>query len=283
MNIYYYVHTGHRFGLDRFRKASAIIRALDSKNIKIILLTSDFRIASVAKEYGIKKAIGIDVIRNIPNIAPMGSILLYDSPEHNDIQYEEMLQYFSKIIRISEKENETSYKGEFLINPYLTPNSNVCNGVIVDDIYFNTHNKNNKTALFWGDDDYDERLMKIANQFKVDQFLLGFYHFFDYEQRLSSIFKQIKENEDYNDIVMQSSYLLTASPQTALEALASKSNPIFINRADYLDDHLALIKQYNIPIYNEDEIKNIKNKTIEYKIINNDMEKIINFILKIIE
>jgi hypothetical protein len=283
MNIYYYVHTGHRFGLDRFRKASAIIRALDAKNIKITLLTSDFRIASVAKEYGIKKAIGIDVIRNIPNIAPMGSILLYDSPEHNDIQYEEMLQYFSKIIRISEKENETPYKGEFLINPYLAPSSNVCNGVIVDDIYFNAHNKNNKTTLFWGDDDYDERLMKIANQFKVDQFLLGFYHFFNYEQRLSSFFKEIKENEDYNDIVMQSSYLLTASPQTALEALASKSNPIFINRADYLDDHLALIKQYNIPIYNEDEIKNIKNETIEYKIINNDMEKIINFILKIIE
>jgi len=52
MKTYYYVHTGHRIGLDRFRRAVAIINSLG--DVDITLLCSDFRIAQVARDFGVK-------------------------------------------------------------------------------------------------------------------------------------------------------------------------------------------------------------------------------------
>ena len=54
MKIYYYVHTGHRTGLDRFRRACTIIRALG--DVDITLLCSDFRIANEARHFGVSKS-----------------------------------------------------------------------------------------------------------------------------------------------------------------------------------------------------------------------------------
>ena len=61
MRYFYYVHTGHRIGLDRFHRAVAIVNELQ-KEIDITLLCSDFRIAAEAKEYGIKRSVGIDLV-----------------------------------------------------------------------------------------------------------------------------------------------------------------------------------------------------------------------------
>ena len=66
----------HRIGLDRFRRAAAILNALDDENIT--LLCSDFRIAQIARDFGVKNSVGLDVVRNIPQISHHGDQLIFD-------------------------------------------------------------------------------------------------------------------------------------------------------------------------------------------------------------
>jgi len=67
MRTFYYVHTGHRIGLDRFRRATTILRAIGDDSIT--MLTSDFRIAHISRDFGVSDCVGLDVVRNIPQIA----------------------------------------------------------------------------------------------------------------------------------------------------------------------------------------------------------------------
>jgi len=153
MKIFYYVHTGHRIGLDRFRRAAAIISALG--DVDITLLTSDFRIASEAKDYGIKRSVGIDLVRNIPQIAHHGDALIFDSAESNPTMLEDMVKFFSIFIRISDDPNEVKHPKEFLISPYLEGDK-ICKAVVVAEQYFKPTQKNIERCFFFGDDDYEK-------------------------------------------------------------------------------------------------------------------------------
>ena len=133
MKIYYYVHTGHRVGLDRFRRACTIIRALG--DLDITLLCSDFRIAHEAKEFGVSKSVGIDDVRNIPKIAQRGDKIIFDSDEANPLMLDDMRSYFSIFIRISDSINDKREDKEFLISPYLD-GEKICHSVAIDEKYF---------------------------------------------------------------------------------------------------------------------------------------------------
>jgi len=247
MNIYYYIHTGHRIGLDRFRRACTIIRLL--KDVDITLLCSDFRIAQVASEFGVEKSVGIDVVRNIPQISHNGDKIIFDSEEANPIMLEDMRKYFSSFIRISDKIDDKKEKNEFLISPYLN-GADIYNLVVVDDKYFEKEEKTIELSFFFGDDDYDKQLEKnfsLLDGLNPD-LLLGFYYFFDYEDMLKEKFPNNYEFEEYDEIIKKSKVLITASPQAALENLASGGKPIFIQREDYPKDFQELLKKLNIPI-----------------------------------
>ncbi|MCF6309363.1 MAG: hypothetical protein L3J19_02650 [Sulfurimonas sp.] len=236
MKIYYYVHTGHRIGLDRFRRACTIIRALG--DIDITLLCSDFRIAQVARDFGIEKSVGIDVVRNIPQIANHGDKLIFDSDEANPIMLEDMKNFFSTFIHV--KENE----------------------VVVDEKYFQKKPKTIKIAYFFGDDDYEKDLEKNFSLIEGlnPDLLLGFYYFLDYEDMLKEKFPNHHEFEDYDDVVQKSEILITASPQAVLENLASGGKPIYIQRNDYTGAFLELFKSLNIPIvinYDKSQLETI--------------------------
>lgn len=116
MRRFYYVHTGHRFGLDRFRRAAAILNALGDD--EITLLSSDFRIAQEARHFGIKNSVGIDVVRNIVNIADQGDKIIFDSAEANPLMLSDMRNYFSTFIRVSDDPEDKRDDKEFLISPY---------------------------------------------------------------------------------------------------------------------------------------------------------------------
>lgn len=258
MKIYYYVHTGHRTGLDRFRRACTIIRSL--KDVDIILLCSDFRIANEAKHFGIDNSVGIDVIRNIPQIAKHGDKMIFDSDEANPIMLDDMRKFFSTFIRISDDINDQKEEGEFLISPYLNGNG-ICNAVAVDDKYFQQVKKSIKLSYFFGDDDYEKDLEKNLSFVKDlnPNLLLGFYYFLDYEDFLKDTFKNHYEFEEYDDVIQKSEILITASPQAVLESLASGSKPIYVQREDYNNNFLELFKRLNIPIIkNYDKTKLIK-------------------------
>ena len=230
---YYYVHTGHRIGLDRFRRACTIIRALDDTDIT--LLCSDYRIAQIARDFGVEKSLGLDVVRNIPQIAATGDNLVFDSDEANPIMLDDMQKYFSNFIHIKNSE------------------------VIVDEKYFEQKPKTIKIAYFFGDDDYEKDLGKNIDfvQDLNPDLLLGFYYFLDYEDELKERFLNHHDYDDYDEVIQKSEILISASPQAILENLASGGKPIYIQREDYVTDFLDAFKALNIPIitnYNKEEL-----------------------------
>jgi len=236
MKNYYYVHTGHRIGLDRFRRACTIIRALGDTDIT--LLCSDYRIAQIARDFGVEKAVGLDVVRNIPQIAKNGDNLIFDSDEANPIMLDDMQKYFSTFLHVEASEP------------------------IIDEKYFEQKEKTIKISYFFGDDDYEKDLEKnidFVKDLKPD-LLLGFYYFLDYEDELKAKFKNHHDFENYDEIIQKSEILITASPQAVLENLASGGKPIYVQREDYIQDFLPLFENLNIPIvknYEKEQLINI--------------------------
>lgn len=224
MRTFYYVHTGHRIGLDRFRRAATIIRSLG--DVDITLLCSDFRIAQIARDFGVEKSVGIDVVRNIPQISHHGDQLIFDSDEANPIMLDDMQNYFSTFIHI--KANE----------------------VVIDDKYYEQTTKNIKLSFFFGDDDYEKDMQKLIPTLKElnAEILLGFYYFLDYEDMLKEEFSKFHEFEEYDDVIKYSEVLITSSPQAVLENLVSGGKPIYLQREDYITDFNELFTNLNIPI-----------------------------------
>ena len=282
MKTFYYVHTGHRIGLDRFRRAVAILNAL--KDEDITLLTSDYRIAQVARDFGIEKSVGIDVVRNIPQISHNGDKLIFDSAEANPIMLDDMRNYFSKFIRISDDMDDKKAEKEFLISPYFEEEG-VCRAVAVDDEFFGDFEKNVALTYFFGDDDYEKDLEKHLDFVDgLDPHLqLGFYYFLDYEDMLKKKFKKSFEFEEYSDMIKSSDILLTASPQAVLDSLVSGGRPIYFQREDYTQDLVPLFEKLNIPIVNnyDKDLLSVVLETInnrKYEKIPQNSNKIANFI-----
>jgi len=283
MKTFYYVHTGHRIGLDRFRRSAAILKKFQDK--EITLLTSDYRIAQVAKEYGIENCVGIDVVRNIPHIAQNGDQLIFDSDEANPLMLEDMRRYFSKFIRLSDNASDQKADNEFLISPYLE-GEGICRAVAVDDVFFQKEReKDIALSYFFGDDDYEKDLQKHFDF--IDglnpHLQLGFYYFLDYEDMLKEKFKNYFEFEAYEEMIQRSQILLTASPQAVLDSLANGGKPIYFQREDYPLDFILLFEQLNIPIiknYEKNELsvvlKTINNR--KYEEIEQNCNKIFDFI-----
>ena len=235
MQNYYYVHTGHRIGLDRFRRAAVIVKELQKRGIDITLLCSDFRIASEARNFGIDKAVGIDVVRNIPHIAKHGDRLIFDSDEANPVMLEDMKEFFSTFDHIKTDE------------------------VVVDEKYFNDFKKNIPLGFFFGDDDYEKDLEKLMPSLKeLDvALLLGYYYFFDYEDMLKDNFNRNYEFEDYDEFITSCEVLITASAQAALESLAAGGKPIYLQRNDEVMDFNNVLKDLNIPVIKQDDFYHI--------------------------
>ncbi len=283
MRVFYYAHTGHRIGLDRFRRASAIINCIKDE-VDVTLLTSDYRIASIAREYGIDNAVGIDVVRNIANIANQGDKLIFDSEEANSIMLEDMRNYFSAFIRISDLQADQKASRECLISPYLSEQEGMCNALAVDERYFGDFEKDVKLTYFFGDDDYEKDLEKHLDFVTgLDAHLqLGFYYFLDYEDMLKEKFSNHFEFDEYEEMIKRTDVLLTASPQAVLESLASGGRPIYFQREDYPKEFQKLFNFLGVPViesYNREECdKIITNSYDNYKKLEKDCYKIASFI-----
>jgi hypothetical protein len=282
MRNFYYVHTGHRIGLDRFRRAVAILKGLE--DVEITLLTSDFRIAQIAKDFGIKESVGVDVVRNIPYIAENGDRLIFDSAEANPIMLEDMRNYFSSFLRVSDDINDTKAQGELLLSPYLE-GEGICQSVVVDEKFFQPNKKSVALSYFFGDDDYEKDLEKHLDFVEgLDASLgLGFYYFLDYEDLLKEKFTHCFEFEEYDEMILTSEILLTASPQAVLDSLATGAKPIYFQREDYTQEFLPLFQSLNVPIvenYDKARLQKIMQTINEnsYAKIENNSYKVVKFI-----
>ncbi len=282
MKTFYYVDTGHRVGLDRFRRAVAILNALGDD--EITLLCSDFRIAHEARHFGIKNSVGIDLVRNIVNIAHQGDKIIFDSAEANPLMLEDMRSYFSTFIRVSDDVDDKRAENEFLISPYYEDEL-TCTAAMIDDKYFGEFEKNMEIGFFFGDDDYEKDLGKhldFLDGLEV-HFLSGFYYFLDYEDMLKKRFKNAYEFEDYEEFITSAKVLITSSPQAVLESLASGGKPIYLQREDYTKDFIKLFESLNIPIindFNRGELDAILSKILSHKYnkVQQISNKVVNYL-----
>ncbi|WP_353661770.1 hypothetical protein [Hydrogenimonas sp. SS33] len=230
MKLYYYIHTGHRVGLDRLRRSAPVINALKELGLEVTLLTSDFRAGEYAKEqFGIRKYVSVDVVRNIANIATPADALIFDSQEEHRAMWEEMADYFRRFIRVSDDPEDFMTKEDGLVAS-MAEGEGILTVDIVDPRYFSSTSHDGGNIYFWGDDDYEKKLLQLSDAFEgLDITLLeGYYFFFQYGDELAAKFAGVEESESYDDLLMGASRFLTSSLQSALEALAAGSSPIYL-------------------------------------------------------
>lgn len=258
MQLYFYAKSGHTVGLEETKRCAAIANKL--KEFNPILCTSDFRAGAFAKDnFGIKKYVNIDVVRNLHNIMQRGDILIYDTPEVTSEMKEDMKDFCSLLYGINDE----------------------LSGIIVDTtFYYSQENPTLEKTLFFGDDDYNNQLIEMTKESeKFDiNLLMGHYFFLGNEKLFENNFSKVIDEEEYVHTIQNSKYLLTASLQTALESLACGNYPVLFKRFDK-NYNEELIKNLNLPIIESDNLKDLINefnKIIKnYPIITNF--KITNF------
>jgi hypothetical protein len=258
MQLYFYAKSGHTVGLEETKRCAAIANKL--KEFNPILCTSDFRAGAFAKDnFGIKKYVNIDVVRNLHNIMQRGDILIYDTPEVTSEMKEDMKDFCSLLYGINDE----------------------LSGIIVDTtFYYPQENPTLDKTLFFGDDDYNNQLIEMTKESeKFDiNLLMGHYFFLGNEKLFENNFSKVIDEEEYVHTIQNSKYLLTASLQTALESLACGNYPVLFKRFDK-NYNEELIKNLNLPIIESDNLKDLINefnKIIKnYPIITNF--KITNF------
>ena len=239
MQLYFYAKSGHTVGLEETKRCAAIANLL--KEFNPILCTSDFRAGAFAKDnFGIKKYVNIDVVRNLHNIMQRGDILIYDTPEVTSEMKEDMKDFCSLLYGINDE----------------------LSGIIVDTtFYYSQENPTLKKTLFFGDDDYNNQLIEMTKESeKFDiNLLMGHYFFLGNEKLFENNFSKVIDEEEYVHTIQNSKYLLTASLQTALESLACGNYPVLFKRFDK-NYNEELIKNLNLPIIESDNLKDLITK-----------------------
>ncbi len=258
MRLYYYIDTGHRVGLERLRRSSPVIRALQDMDIDVTMLTNDFRAGEYAKEeFGIRRYVSVDVVRNIANIATPSDRLVFDSDDASISLLEDMIGYFGRLVRISDLPEGRELAGELLI---ASGNSD-----IVDPKYFEEREHTLGEIFFWGDDDYDRKLLECADAFAdLDIALLeGYYFFMQYAQELQGKFSSLFESETYDETLKGANRFVTSSHQSALEALAAGSRPVYVKKESSPSFFVERMRSYGIPVADSFEKEAIKKALAE--------------------
>ncbi|BDY12787.1 hypothetical protein [Hydrogenimonas cancrithermarum] len=270
MKLYYYINTGHRIGLDRLRRSAPVINALSDMGIEVSMLTNDFRAGEYAKEqFGIRKYVSVDVVRNIANIATPADALVFDSEEESRAMWADMATYFRSFIRISDNPDDFAEAGEILISS-MKSIGDAPKADIVDPRYFEATDHGDERIYFWGDDDYDQELLRVADAFEgLDITLLeGYYFFMQYGSELAGKFKSVEDSENYDEVLMHAGRFLSSSPQSVLEALAAGSNPLYLKKSGISVAWDAKMESLGIPVlssFDKDAIEQALSATLVYR------------------
>ncbi len=287
MKIYYYAYTGHKYGLDRARRAVGVLKKLREEGFDSMLLVNDFRAGLAVKDLGISESIHIEGIQDIDAIAKMGDIVIIDSPEDDHGRLVKYCADFKQVFRFAEHDKDKSIHGEIMLTINCQDEDKNCiSSVIVDDIYCQEHKKEERTLFFLGDSDADKTILSNADFFKENpmELLLGHYFYVKYESDLEKLFTMLHESEEYVDLICSSSHIVTSSFQTALEAYATGAKVTFIELKRLNKEQEELLKSLKIMIvigFNNKKLSEEKELQVNYRCVN--IEKNSDIIKKLIE
>jgi len=239
--LYYYAHTGHKVGLDRVKKAAAIIKELEASGVECRLLVNDFRAGLAARDYGINDSITIETVQDIDAIAQIGNSVIIDSPEDDHGRLQKYVQEFKAVFKFTQDSADVSHFGEFILH-----------GSVIDREYeaAKGKTKEQRRLFFLNDADYEKVILGNASLFeeKETELLLGNYFFVKYEDDLAKLFKILHEPEEYMELIQNSSQIITSSIQTALEAKASGAVVSFLNLLNTPNEQCEMLISNGIPL-----------------------------------
>jgi len=283
--LYYYAFTGHKHGLDRVKKAAVILNKLRANGVETMLLVNDFRAGLVAREFGVPESVTIETIQDIDAIAQIGDSVVIDSPEDDHGRLVKYCSDFKEVFRFAQSADDKSIHGETMLS-IDCDDENCISSIIVDDVYFEEHKKEERTLFFLGDSDADKTILNNADFFKNTnmELLLGHYFYVKYEDDLAKIFDTIHESEEYTNLICSSRRVVTSSFQTALEAHVAGAEVIFIDINKISGEEkkifellkIVIVNTYNRHKYEQIEIDNVlitvttvgRSDTIVAKMIN---------------
>lgn len=232
MQIYLYAKSGHSIGLEATRRCAAIASRL--KEFDPILATCDFRAGAYCKDnLEIRKYVNVDVLSNLPNMMKRGDILIFDSNEASDFMEKHMGDFCSLLYKVGK---------------------DIPSIIIDNNLFTKVDTPKYDATLFFGDDDYDNKMLKlIENSSKQKMNLqLGHYFFLGNEDKLKPFFENLFEDEDYVETIKNSKYLLTTTLNSCLESIACENRPVLLLRDDK-EYNMELISEIGIPTINYNE------------------------------
>ncbi len=248
MKLYYYAHTGHKKGLDRLKKATALLKKLNEKGLDTMLLVNDFRAGLVAREFGIADSVTIETVQDIDAIANLEDAVIIDSPENHRGRLEKYCAEFKQVFRMAQSCDDAPEYGEILLRLDCQADDEAClSGMIIDECYFEVLPKVDRTLFFLGDSDPDKRILSHKAFFEGQdmELLLGSYFYVKYEDALAKIFSTLHEPEEYQELIRTSQRVVTASLQTAFEAAISGADTTYILEGtleECIKEKLSLLK-----------------------------------------
>jgi len=247
--VYYYAYTGHKIGLERAKRGSAMIKALIASGFEAQMLVNDFRAGIAMKEQGVENYVTVETVQDIDAIASMGDVVIIDSPEDHRGRLEKYCSEYKEVFRFAEHAQDRVCYDEIIIKASCEEEGCI-DAVIVDDVYFEKQEKKERLLFFFGDADYDKTVLNHKDFFQVFnmELLLGYYFFLKYETELTTYFSVLHEPEYYTELLQSSSTVVTASGQTALEAKVSGAKVIYMDLGKSMIYPTELLLTYGITV-----------------------------------
>ena len=245
MKIYYYAYSGHKYGLDRVKRAVALIKALGTQGVEVNLLLNDFRAGLAARELGVMDSVTVETIWDIDAVAKRGDVVFIDSPEDDRGKLEYYSDEYSPLFRVVDSCDKKASYDEVIMKPDCDDTTECISSIITDSDYFDIVPKEERILFFFGDADYDKVVLSNADFFKGMgmELLLGHYFFIKYEDDLGKLFDVLHEPEEYSELVCSSSTVVTFSAQCALDARAAEANVIYMKKPE---DSACLLQEFEI-------------------------------------
>jgi len=259
--LYYYAHTGHKVGLERARRALAVMKKVEEQGVPMRLLINDFRAGVALKdEQGLAEYITIETIQDIDAVAQMGDSVIIDSDEDDHGRLVKYVADFRQVWRFAHDSEDRSIHGEILFKVGCDTADACEEAVIIDDRYYESYEKEEKVLFFLRDYDHDKTVLGNETFFKAFdmELLLGHYFYVKYEDDLAKLFSTLHEPETYTEQITQSSTVVTASAQTALEAKVSGAKVIFIALDEIPLYPLSLLEECAITVVEGFDIEAVK-------------------------
>jgi hypothetical protein len=223
--IYLYAYTNHRADLDNLRRMGALWEILNDAGIEAELLVNDYRAQLAGRELGLPAATTIETIMDIDAVAEHGDTVVIDSPEEAGERLGRYVEKFARVLRVVPGGGESRY-GEAVVDPFAP-----------ETILYRRYPeipKEDRTVLIYGDSDADKSLLALSESPAGRGWGLywGHYFYVKYEDLLAERFDPIFESEEYPELIAASRRIVTAMPQTALEAAAAGAEVLWLKRED---------------------------------------------------